>query len=246
MASLKNFSPTRMASHFRAKNGFGTVDPINFVELLYSLDVITVFMKLSGGFSGMAQKNGDQRFMLINSKHSKGRQNFTICHELYHLYYQGNFTSVVCSTGKFDKKDKEEYKADCFAAELILPEFGILSELPPEESKFNGISLSTLLKIEHKFRCSRSALLYRLKIMGLIDSEHFDKFKDNVRQGANEYGYSQNIYEPSQIPLTVVGDYGDKARKKYESDQISESHFISLMQDIGIDLDETFSDYVDE
>ncbi len=245
MSKSRQTSTTEFATHFRSINGLGMDEPLNLVQLLYSIDVITVFKPLSIGFSGMAQETGKNKFMLINSNHSLARQNFTICHELYHLFYQQNFKSMICSTGHFDRKDKEEYNADCFAADLILPEFGIIKEIPPEELRFNSITLPTLLHIEHKFQCSRRALLYRLKIKKLIDKKFFDSYETNIQRGAAEHGYTTSLYKPTNQELEVIGNYGDKARQKYDRNKISESHYISLLQDIGIDLDETINDYVE-
>jgi len=245
MRKKNPISTTEFATHFRSSFGLGKDEPLNLTQVLYSVDVITVFKPLSIGFSGMAQKTGKYKFMLINSNHSLARQNFTICHELYHLLYQNDFKSMICSTGHFDKKNKDEYYADCFAADLILPEFGILKEIPPEELRFNSITLPTLLRIEHKFQCSRSALLYRLKIKNLIDTEFFDSHNKDIQRGAAEHGYSTNLYKPTKKKLEVIGDYGDKARRKYNREEISESHYISLLQDIGIDLDENITDHVE-
>ncbi len=244
MRNSDHISTTESATHFRSNNGLGKDESLNLTQLLYSIDVITVFKPLSIGFSGMAQQTGKYKFMLINSNHSLARQNFTICHELYHLFYQKEFKSMICSTGHFDKKNHEEYYADCFAADLILPEFGILKEIPPEELRFNSITLPTLLRIEHKFQCSRSALLFRLKIKKLIDKDFFDSHNKDIQRGAAEHGYSTNLYKPTN-KTEVIGDYGDKARKKFTVEDISESHYISLLQDIGIDLDENITDHVE-
>ena len=39
----------------------------------------------------MLVKQDDVKFMLINANHSIGKQNFSIAHELYHLFVQENF-----------------------------------------------------------------------------------------------------------------------------------------------------------
>ncbi|WP_430406038.1 ImmA/IrrE family metallo-endopeptidase [Fluviicola sp.] len=238
-------SITSLATQFRALHNLGQEDPIDVLGLLHSLDVLTVFQPLSKGFSGMAQITNGHRFMLINTTHPLGKQNFTICHELYHLYIQKDFTAMVCNTGLFEKKDKEEYNADCFAADLLIPQFGIIKLIPRDEIANNRISLRTILKIEHTYGVSRKALLHRLKVMKMIDSNRFDDFSENIVRGAAEHGYRPNLYRPTNQSLEVIGDYGDKARSKYEDGNISESHYISLLHDIGIDLDETIDDYVD-
>lgn len=238
-------STVELATNFRAKFQIGIYDSLNLPQLLHTIDVITVFKPLSLGFSGLSQITEGKKFMLINSKHSLARQNFTICHELYHLFYQENFNAMICSTGTFDKKDPEEYRADCFAADLLLPKFGLMKEIPSEEARFNSISIQTLLKIEHKFRCSRSALLYRLKKMNFIDSSYYESYSKNVKRSAAEHGYTDHLYSPTNQELQVIGDYGDKAKAKYDQNLISESHYISLIQDIGIDLDAILDDDVE-
>ena len=187
-------------------------------------------------------KAGEHRFMIINAKHALGRQHFTICHELYHLFIQEDFQSMVCSTGRFDKKEKIEYAADTFAAYFFMPEEGILSLIPNEEFKKgkNGISLGTIVKIEQFFSCSRTALLFRLDTIGLIDLAKYDIYRNNVKQTASLFGYADTLYSPGNDNL-VVGDYGERAKKLFDAEKISESNYVSLMHDIGIDVDGEFA-----
>lgn len=100
------------ANNFRRQCGIGNENAVDFERLLRSLDVLTYFRPLNGEFSGMALKTKNSCFMLVNTQHSVGRQHFTIGHELYHLFIQENFSFQMCSAGKFDKKDREEYNAD--------------------------------------------------------------------------------------------------------------------------------------
>jgi hypothetical protein len=50
------------------------------------------------------------------------------------------------------------------------------------------------------------------------------------------YGYDIKIYESGRENM-FIGDYGSTAKGLYDKELISESHFISLMQDIGKDID---------
>lgn len=229
----------KYANDFRLKNGIGSYDPIRLKSLLTRLNVITVFRPLNCDFSGMSlkikEKEGTTRFILINSNHNLGKQHFTICHELYHLYFQEDFSSMVCRTGLFDKKNREEYYADVFASLLILPEHGLISLVPDNETGLRDIiSLKTILKIEHYYSCSRSALLYRLKELGLITSKSYDVYVHNVKKGALQYGYSTDLYEKGNN-YHVLGNYGELARELFENEKISETHYISLLTDWGID-----------
>lgn len=229
----------KWVSGFREEHGIGRTEPIRMKSLLLKLGVLTLYKPMPAAVSGMAVKVDAHRFVLVNCEHSLGRQHFTLCHELYHLYIQPDFTARTCQAGLFDKKkDPEEYRADLFATYLLLPEEGILELIPTAELKKDKPSLATLLKVEHYYACSRSALLYRLREMDLADNEYIGLHKMQVKSGARAHGYDTALYEKGNHNL-VIGDYGAKARFLFDQEQISESHYLSLMRDIGIeDLDQ--------
>lgn len=225
----------REANEFRQKNGIGSSEPIRIKSWLQKLGVIAVFSPLSSKFSGMAFKNNSKKFMFINSNHTLGKQHFTVAHELYHLFIQPDFLSEISYAGNFDKKNKIEYTADCFAAYLLMPEEGILSIVPDNELAKNKISLETVVKIEQFFACSRTALLFRLAEMNLIDISKYESFKKNIILEAKKLGFDNQIYLPNNHNL-IIGDYGVKAKHLFDKESISESHYLSLMSDIGIDI----------
>lgn len=231
-----NYEIVKAAAKFREKNGFGLTEPIRIKSLLLKLEILTIFRRLNLNFSGMAVKADNMRFMLVNSNHSIGRQHFTILHEIYHLFVQKDFNSLVCQTGVFDKKNKNEYAADIFAANVLMPDQGILARIPDNELRKNKISLSTILEIEQYYSCSRTALLVKLINLGLIDLEKYEHLKENVIKTAKLYGYDSSLYTHGNHEL-VIGDYGSKAKNLYDHEIISESHFASLMHDIVIDID---------
>jgi Zn-dependent peptidase ImmA (M78 family) len=86
------------AAEFRRAHGLSAAEAINLDSLLLQLNIVTVFLPLQG-VSGMAvkmtKKDKVNRFILVNAYHSIGRQNFTICHELYHLFVQKDFMNTV-------------------------------------------------------------------------------------------------------------------------------------------------------
>jgi Zn-dependent peptidase ImmA (M78 family) len=231
----------KQADEFRQQHNIGDKDPIRFKSLLSNLNVISSFQTLSPEFSGMAIKVSEPkikevRLMMVNSNHSLGKQHFTICHELYHLYVQEDFTSMCCQTAKFDKKSGVEFDADRFAAHLLLPKQGLLSLIPNDQFRKNKISIATLLKIEHYYSCSRAALWYRLKELNLLGNDTFDHYCSNVKKSAIAHGYSLSLYEAGNENLSL-GDYGSLAKKLLEEGKISESHYISLLHDWGIPLE---------
>ena len=232
---MHNYYLQKEASDFRIKNGIGAAEPIRLKSWLLKLGVLAMFEPMSDNFSGMAIKTDDHKCMIINSNHRVSKQHFTIAHELFHLFIQKDFTSEFSNAGKFNKKDKIEFEADWFAAYLLMPEEGLLSLIPKEELLKNKISLATIVKIEHYFACSRTALLIRLDGMDLIDFIKYQEYTKGVKHSAELLGYDTTLYEKGNEGL-IIGDYGSKAKKLFDQEIISESDFISLMNDIGKDI----------
>jgi len=229
----------KAAIAFRTENGLGASEAIRLKSLLQKINVITLFSPLTDGFSGMALKTVNKgkvaRFMLVNCEHPLGKQHFTICHELYHLYVQPDFSSRICKTGTFNKSDKEEYRADIFASYLLLPKEGLLELIPNHELEKKLITLPTIVYLENYFSCSRRALLYRLKKEQLLTSKQYDEYCVNVKLSAAENGYDISLYEPGNRNI-VIGNYGSKAKALFERERISESHYYTLLTDLGIDI----------
>jgi len=228
------------ANKFRERNGIGITDPVDLYKLLNELNVLTRFQKMSPEFSGMALKIGDARFILVNRTQRRARQHFTIGHELYHLFEQPEFSFMLCKTGRFDKRDREEYNADIFSSFLLMPEAGLLNAIPENELARGGnISLPTIVKLEQYFGVSRRALLIRLDKLGLIKYSEYEQYLTGVIQSANELGYSTKLYE-ADSDYNVIGDYGTICKKLFEEGKISESHYFNLMNDIGVNIDQKF------
>ena len=107
--------------------------------------------------------------------------------------------------------------------------------IPEKELLAKDVSLATILKLEHYFSVSRSALLIRLEALKLIGKARYDELKAiPVIRSAVEYGYDLSLYRPGNENL-VVGDYGVKAKLLFDDDKISEGHYVELLSRIGID-----------
>lgn len=225
----------KKSSDFRKNHGLSSFDPIHIKSLLLKLKVKAYFKPLSSDFSGMAIKYGEDRYMLVNTNQNLARQNFTICHELYHLFIQDDFTvETTFKVGTYNKKDDEEYRADLFSSHLLMPEDGIL-EMISDEEMYSEIELDTVIKLEQYFQVSRRAMLYRLKGLNLIKQHLIDKYCKDVIKSAKRRGYNSNLYLPTNN-TEFIGDYGDLAHKLVDSEKISEGDYFSLMMDIGIDV----------
>ena len=234
------------ANKFRVDCGIDHDAAIDLYKLLESLNVVTAFLPLSDDFSGMALKTPNEKFMLVNSNQQVGRQNFTIGHELYHLFIQEGFTFEVSKKGFFNKKDREEYNADVFSSCFLMPEAGIIRLIPEEELAWGGkISLATIIKLEQYFGVSRRALLWRLDKVGLIKFENYEEYLSGVKKSAIEHGYTTDLYTANGVNR-VVGDYGVLTKALFDKDKISETHYHNLMKDIFINTDNIEEDEQEE
>jgi Zn-dependent peptidase ImmA (M78 family) len=235
------------ANQFREVHGMTVSEPVDLYKLLARLNVITLFRPISDSISGMAIKTGEQRYMMVNANDILARQHFTIAHELYHLFVQENFTNRICYVGKFDRKDQEEYNADWFASYLLMPEAGILEMIPPEELGTDKITLNTVVKLEQYFSVSRSAITNRLRFMDLLTPVKARSFKKSgeIIKSALMMGYSDELYNPGSCNHgKVIGNYGEKAKRLYDKEQISETDYYGLMLEIGVDLDQNYEEDV--
>lgn len=231
---LNKFIIERQVSEFRVDKGLSTSESITLKSLLLKLNVLTIFRPLSENFSGMCLKDASgHRFMLINSNHSRGRQHFTIAHELYHLYIEEKPTPHICNPC-CGSKNPIEQNADMFASSLLMPEAGLCQLIPENELKTKTISIATILKLEHYFSVSRSALLYRLLNIELITENTRSRFAEiGVKSSARSFGYDTALYEYANGGL-VIGDFGEKARLLFEQGKISDGHYLELLHKINI------------
>lgn len=211
-----------LADKFRIDAGLNLSESIDIKSLLRKLGITTMFRPLSENSDGISCKSrSGKRFILVNSNATRGRQHFTIAHEIYHLYYDNNPTPHMCG----GKAEGEEKNANLFAGALLLPRSGVISMLSVEEIKGKKVELATILRIEQYFGVSRINLLIRLKDLGLINESQLKQYRlIPVKESAKEYGYDLSLYEPGNNNL-LIGDFGEKARLLYEAGKISEGHY---------------------
>lgn len=220
------------ASRFRQMSGLSDAEAVNLKSLLLKLNVLTVYRPMSEKFSGMSLKNGEHRFILVNSNQPRCRQHFTIAHELYHLFFDPNPMPHNCLAE--GKKNDTEQCADAFALMFLMPADGLRQMIPDNELMSGYVSLASVLRIEHFFAVSHAAALNRLFDLKLINRNERDKYLlYPVKKTAREYGYDTTLYEPGNENL-VIGNFGEKARKLFDDGKISEGHYIELLHKIGI------------
>ncbi|MCM1518015.1 MAG: ImmA/IrrE family metallo-endopeptidase [Pseudoflavonifractor sp.] len=230
-ASLLNLIEQQV-SEFRQHIGLSDTQAVNLKSLLLKLNVLTVYRPLSKNFSGMSLKSPNgERFMLINCNQPRGRQHFTIAHELYHLYIEENPIPHNCEAE--GSKSESEQCADAFALMFLMPHAAILQMIPAEELK-GKISLATVIRLEHYFSVSHQAIVNRLFDTKFITRQERDKLLSYpAMRTAQEYGYDTSLYLSGNENL-IIGNFGEKARRLYDEEKISEGHYRELLNKIGV------------
>lgn len=232
MKKLTKEAIEQLALKMRAEAGVTPTEPIHTKTLLRKLGVMVMYRPLSERACGLSMRSadGEMRFMLINSNNSRGRQHFTICHELFHLYYDEEPKPHVCGSPGMEK-DPSEINANAFASALLLPPVGVLASVPPEEIKNRRVTMATMLRLEQLFGVSHQSLCYCLRHMRLLTEDelqvHLEESK-SIQQIAAEYGYDTSLYQGGNEGV-VIGDFGEKARRLFDLERISEGHYVELL-----------------
>lgn len=225
-----------LAARFRVDVGLSSSEAVNLKSLLRKLNILTLFKPLSDNFYGMSLKSSSKlSFMLINSNNPKGRQHFSIAHELYHIFLDSNPKPHICASS--NERSVSEQNANSFAAAFLMPKNGLLQFISTDEIKSKFINLASVIKLEQYFSVSRSALLIRLKSCDIISAKCYDELVNfKPIESAKQYGYDTALYKAGNEGL-FIGDFGEKARQLFESEKISEGHYNELLNLINNEED---------
>ena len=134
----------------------------------------------------------NRKYIIINSDKPLINQIFAAAHEYYHYLYSftGNTKdSIVCF---FNKNDKEEIKANRFAAEFLLPEDALsieVEQLIKYYGTFEQVPLPKQIlfcfSLVIKYSLPLKAVMYRLKEEKITDIDfminHYKEIKKILR-----------------------------------------------------------------
>jgi len=166
----------------------------------------------------------------INSKMSKGRQSFTLAHELYHLLFEDNSNNfVIC---EYSSESDSEKEANKFASYLLIPYEGL--ERYVKSNNIKKWTLDDVIAAEQYFQISHHAMLFRLVEQGFITEEERDKFKRvKISYEAKLRGFNNGIYfcNPQEKLYYCLGKYVRQVEDVYTSDKISDGKRNELLLD---------------
>lgn len=238
MSKMNIETASILAAKFRQSFSLSATEPLSMKTLVRMSSILMMYRPLEDALYGMSMKTADSssKFILLNSNSTVGRQNFTIAHELYHLYFEEHPQPHFCRLGFLNDSERA---ANMFAGALLMPKEGLLQFVDNKELVKSSLSLSTILNLEQIFGVSHSMLLIRLKELKLIGENDFNNFNMlHVKKEAAMRGLDLSIYNRGNEGL-IISDFGQKARQLYESERISEGHYMELLNMIGYGGEET-------
>lgn len=215
----------------RKKLGEDEFSPINIFTLVQNIDNLTlVFYPLGKNISGICYKGKKSSVITINSTMSRGRQCFSLAHELYHLYYDRELVSSI-SRVSFDAKDETEKKADQFASYFLIPSYSLYDRIKKIKGKKKKLTIEDVISLEQYFGVSHLAMLYRLKEEGELSSFEINEYKQNVINIANRLGYDVSLYYPSdeKNQSKVYGYHIKQIERLYNEEKISTGKYEEVL-----------------
>lgn len=222
----------KKAASTRKKLGEDATSPIDIFSLVYTIDHLSiVYYPMGEHLSGICVKNNGSNVIAINSAMTLGRQRFSMAHELYHLFFDGEKLTAVCAKqiGVGSLREKE---ADQFASYLLMPP-DALSEVINriKKSPATKLTVKDIVKIEQQFQISRQAVLYRLIGDSEITVQEAEPMRRNVIVSALNCGYTDVLYKPApeQKRYGTYGYYIQQADDAMEKGLISSGKYEELL-----------------
>jgi len=227
------YETNQLAESLRRHWGIDNYAPIDIFSIVIEKmpNLTLILLPLDEKISGCCSKVDNEQVILINSEHSKGRQNFTLAHELYHLIYENNEDWLICSSD--ENNDNSEKEANNFASSLLMPSSALNDYI--ERNDIKKWNLEDIIFCEQYFQISHVAMLYRLRfIEDSISFDEFTNYKNSVKKEAKRLGFSTELYDSSieSKKHFSFGNYIRLTEKAYGNDKISIGKREELLLDV--------------
>jgi Zn-dependent peptidase ImmA (M78 family) len=202
--------------------------PLNILStVLENMDDLTIlWFPMIDELSGCCAKTNQDKIICINSKHPKGRQNFTMAHELFHLLFDEDKNSFVCNVNSTEISEK---KADKFAESLLIPDIALHEFIC--NHNIEKWKMSDVIKCEQYFQISHTAMLCKLRRKKMISFEEFKTFKKDVKRNAWELGYDLELYQPTRNHYSL-GNIIPLSKSLYNQNKITGGKLDEILMDI--------------
>ena len=190
----------KCASTLREELKLGTKPISDIRSLVSTKDFILLMFPTEMPIDGLSlmklDKGNPVNCIYVNTYRPKGRVNFTIAHELYHIYFEKSSIDKVTTKSK---KDPVEYRAELFASHFLVPREEIIEILERKNlSNTKSIEMSDIFEIQKYFEVSFQAIIQ------IISSLKNTEYSYLVPNNISNYGkYFQAPYWDELEKLTA-------------------------------------------
>lgn len=146
---------------------------------------------------GLCVHSGDTHIILANTAFVSGHVRFTLAHELAHHLFADPREIINETATEMYAESPVEWRANAFAAALLMPEEGVRAVHRRVESS-RQVSPAALKYLVGHFGVSLAAMIYRLNVLELLS------FDDGQRLRARGW---------SKLPGLLTGDGQDRSEE---------------------------------
>lgn len=130
---------------------------------------------------GLCVHSGRSALILASSDFPDGHLRFTLAHELAHHLLSDPREVIEEAEHDMFANNTAEWRANAFAAHLLMPERGIRTVLEWLGERPGALSERAIVALMEHFGVSMAALIYQLNVIGVVDYETGKRIRDQNR-----------------------------------------------------------------
>lgn len=192
-----------------------------FARVIYyplGKDAVWGFTRIKGSADG---DKGGKPFVAINSSIPCDCQIFAAAHELYHIWFDNKVDVIPANVIDESTDDRNELKANRFAAEFLVDEELLRKELRIYSIDCSKITLKDILRLANLFSVPYKTMVKRLYEIGSIAKQKRSEYlniEDDVISAARKR-YAIAVPEPDN--RIAIDNLTDLAVDAYEKKRIT-------------------------
>lgn len=166
-------------------------------------------------------------YIVLNTSVPKVNVNFAICHELYHVFYQGSeFNSKVEFANERYYEHEEEYAANLFAGMLLMPEASFRFMYNKFQKESDDDIKDTIIRLMNYYQAPYMSVLIRCYELGLPGTDSISEELMNVDRDSVREKFVELWLDVSILNATKKDDYSqlEVVVKRFGQDFIKDSY----------------------
>jgi Zn-dependent peptidase ImmA (M78 family) len=204
----------------------------------FGKDAVWGFTRIKGSSNNV--KN-DKPFVAINSSIPYDCQIFAAAHELYHIWFDNKLDVIPADIIDNVGNDRNELKANRFAAEFLVDEDLLWKELRIYSVDCKNVTLKDILKLADLFSVPYITMVRRFYEIGIFTKQECLCYSDPKKWDIPAVKKRYSIITPEPDGRIAIDNLTDLAMEAYEKKRITFErleYLLSLSQltpsDVGI------------